>query len=557
MLFFILFFLLLFSNIRSHILIIPYPFYNREYSIKQTKYILSNEFFIDSKINKKVCKKWEFVFNGIVFYRIAERAYDVLSDNRYLSAAFHGLSEFDLSDLSPNSKILYIKNNNNYKNILKDNEYIRYEGLVRPMYRLEEQGVNFAIDIVRKISDYTTFLCQLRLPVINKSVYHDQNWNDVKYDSDCINDDRLYIDSLNKYFKVRVDYLFEKKIIPEVRSINDIKQFRGAVFLFNDFQNYFLEKPIGSQIIYPNEDFLLNNESDEEIDNVNLDVDNNKSINKNIIEKCYAATEFNEMILPTDNSLLLYKKLIESKDFFSSNILNEISKGVFLDKNYDWNSVNFLYIAPLDIQFNISKIFDNENIILQGLLAFVIPMKNSFYKKDNYLIRSFFQDQYAFRLGSQMTYDINRFYKILFYGSWQYYLPCNQIIPAIFENITAYGLSPLYLNGIVSWYELYFSSHLIMKYNENFGLDLGYQYIYKSGDNVIPECENFYLINGDKYKLDYTIWKKFSSSIANLLLLNFYYYFGQLQFDLGIRGLMSGRNIIKIQEYSLRVGMDF
>ena len=156
-----------------------------------------------------------------------------------------------------------------------------------------------------------------------------------------------------------------------------------------------------------------------------------------------------------------------------------------------------------------------------------------------------------------MTYDLNRYYKILFYGSWQYYFPCNQIIPAIFENMTAYGLTPLYLKGKVNWYEWYLSTHLVMKYNDHVGFDLGYQYIYKGGDTIIPECENFYLINGEKHKLNYSSWKQFSTSIANLLGINGYYYCGAFQFDIGMRGLISGQNIIKLQECAIRIGIDF
>lgn len=553
--FFFLFLSLFFSTVQSHILIIPYPYYNREYAINSTKYIAVNQLpIIYNYVPQKAEKRWEFVFNGVGFYRTAERAYDVLSQNKYLAAAFHGRSEFDLSDLSPNSKILYIKNNTDrYKDILKDNEYIKYEGSVKPIYQLEEYGITLAADIVRKLSKNMIFLCQLRLPLINKSIYHDQNWNDIKYSSNAVGDDRVYLDSLNRYFKVRVDYLLEKGMIPEIRSTTDFKKINGAAFFSDNHENYFLEKPYLSEKVYF-EQSLLEDDNAEGIDDKN----SIKKIHHTIAaDNWYAMTEFDQMAMPTTNSLLLYTKLIESNDRSCNGFLNAITQGKFLGKNYNWNTVRMSYVAPLDIQFNITKLFDHENIILQGLCAFVIPIKNTTIMKDNYIGRSFFKDQYALRFGSQMTYDINQYYKLLFYGSWQYYFPGNQIIPAIFENVMAYGLSPLYLQGKVSWYEWYLATHIVIKYNDNAGIDLGYQYIYKAGDTIIPECENFYLINGQTHKLNYLPWKEFSASIANLLGINFYYYCGAFQFDFGMRGLVAGKNIIKLQEFSMRVGIDF
>jgi hypothetical protein len=559
---FFVFFLWL-STLRPHILVIPYPYYNREYAVKSTKSILVNQFPIGFS-DFVVCpeKKWEVVVNGIGFYRLANRAYDMSSNNKYLAAAFHGASHFDLSDLSPNSKILYIKNNSEgYKNLLNDNEYIRYEGFVTPVYDLEDYGVVLALDYIQIVSESVNFLCQLRLPMGNKIIHHENQWNDIKYNDNSFGDDRLYFDSLNKYFRVRSDYLIEKSIIPEIRSVVDFKKIEGATFLVDNYDNYFLEKPC-----FLNRDHSGGNETVENLycdSNSAFDLDcykNNQNLlnKKLIIDQWYAMTEFNEMSIPTKNSLLLYDQLISLNKKLPDAVLQDVTKGAFLGKKYHWNSVIINYIAPLDIQCNITKIFDCQKIIVQGLFALVVPIKNQFtIDEDSYIAKNFFKDQYAFRLGSQITYDWNRYYKFLFYGSWQYYLPDNQIIPAIFENVSAYGLSPLYLKGKVSWHEFYVASHCVIKYNDNIGFDLGYQYIYKSGDSVIPECTHFYLINGEKYKLDYSLWSKFSNSIANLLSFNYYYYYGLFQFDLGIKVLIAGKNVINLKEFSFRVGFDF
>jgi hypothetical protein len=553
LLFFFYIFLFFFCSSNLHILIVPYPYYNREYAIKETKYITVNQlsFFLENDYKGQE-KVWEFVFNGIVFQRTAARAYDLLGNNRYLAAAFHGAAEFDLSDLSPHSRIVYIRNNTDqYKNTLKDNEYIKYEGIVAPQYQLEENGIMLAADLVRKISDYTTFLFQFRLPIINKTVYHNRGWRDINYnyENNIINDDRLYLESLNKYFKVRFDYLSERNMLPDVRSFDDFKKVNGVAFLDYKCEDYFLEKPSNIDIL---------NKYEEKYDQLEKEDDKirSKRINE---EEWYAMTEFNEMSLPTQNAIEFYQLLQNGIIPVSREFMDSVTKGNFFSKQYNWNTYKTNYIAPLDMQFNITKIFPSENIIFQGLFAFVIPIDNRSNNKNsnNYIAKSFFKDQYAFRIGSQITCDFNQYYKILFYGSWQYYFPTDQTIPAIFDGVNAYGLAPLYLKGKISWYEWYLSSHLVMKYNENIGLDLGYQYIYKSGDKIIPECESFYLINGDQQKLNYTKWTEFSSSIANLLSVYLYYYIGYWQLDIGIRGLVGGKNIIKLQEYSLRVGLDF
>lgn len=562
-LYLVVLFLLWVSTSNPHILIVPYPYYNREYAVNSTKYIPVNQLpTVCSDIGIGVKKKWEFVVNGIGFYRLANRGYDISSNNKYLAAAFHGTSQFDLSDLGPNSKILYIKNySEGYKNLLHDNEYIRYEGFVTPVYNLEDYGVTLAVDCIRSISESITFLCQLRLPIGNKIIYHENQWNDIKYTNDNFGDNRLYFDSLNKYFKVRSDYLIEKSVIPEIRSVSDFKRINGATFLFDNYDNYLLEKPcfFNKDHNYQNkiiENFHCDNNFECNLDDYKNH--QNSSNKKLIIDQWYAMTEFNEMSVPTENSLLLYNQLIELNKQLPNNVLQNITKGKFLGKEYHWNSVIINYIAPLDIQCNITKIFDCQKIIAQGLFGLVIPIKNQpMIDEDSYIAKSFFKDQYALRLGSQITYDLNRYYKLLLYGSWQYYFPYDQIIPAIFENISAYGLSPLYLKGEVSWNEFYFASHCVIKYNDNTGFDLGYQYIYKSGDTVIPECTHFYLINGEKYKLDYSVWSKFSNSIANLLSFNYYYYYRFFQFDLGIKGLVAGKNVINFKEFSFRAGFEF
>jgi hypothetical protein len=109
----------------------------------------------------------------------------------------------------------------------------------------------------------------------------------------------------------------------------------------------------------------------------------------------------------------------------------------------------------------------------------------------------------------------------------------------------------------VSWYEWYLAGHFVIKYSNHAGIDLGYQYIYKAGDTVVPECDNFYLINGETYALNYSSWKKFTTSIVNLLVINLYYSCGAFQFDLGMRGVVAGKNSIKMEEFSARVGFDF
>jgi hypothetical protein len=546
---FIVLFFFVFIRSDGHILTIPYPYYNREYAINETKYIALNEYPSRCDVTRYGQEKqWEFITNGVFFRRTANRSYDGLEQNKSLAAAFHGQSDFELSDMSPQTKIMYIKNKNeSYKNILTSDEYVKYEGCVRPRYKLEEYGVTLAFDMVRKLTESNTFAIQVRLPLVNKTIYHDNRWRDIQYKDDCIYDERLYLDSLNQYFKVRMDYVAEHELIPDIRSINDMKNIPGLVCLNNDSSDYFLDKP------YHNEFF--NNDDQFDIEDDDLLLERNQFRDY----QWYAMTAFDESALPTKEAIEFYDLLASNEKRVPSSFFNDVTKGRFFNKNYNWNSIQMNYVAPLDIQGNITKIFNNENIIIQGLFAVVIPMKYGLCvsESNNYLAKSFFNDQYAMRLGSQITYDLNNYYKILCYGSWQYYFPAQQSIPAIFEGVSAYGVSPLYVKGKISWQEWYLATHLVIKYNDHMGVDLGYQYINKSSDTVVPECDTFYAINGDTQKLDYGPWSEFSHSIANLLEIHGYYYIKAWQFDISCRGLFAGKNCINFIETAVRIGIDF
>lgn len=551
MVFFILFSLLSFLSSGAHVMTIPYPYYNREYPIRMTKNIFVNESLFDYHPSF-LGKSWECVCNAVSFMRQADRGFSMYGGNKRLATVFHGSDYFDLSDMYPGSQIMYVDNESSVaKNFLDPYQYIKYEGLVVPQYTMQEYGVNLAADIVKKINERMTFLLQVRLPIVQQNICHESKWNDITFNDTKVHDKRLYLDDLNHYFKARNDYLYENDIIPKLRTIKDLKNQKGIAFLDYDDSDYFLKKECYNlsekeqiddfQVVYSYQDL------------VDLAVTNdNKSIETS---SWYAFTEFDEMSLPTIESLHYYDKIANSRSSKDA-LFYGIVKGTLLNKDFSWSSVTRSYIAPCDIQFNITSLL-TENVIFQGLVSFVLPIQGDIEKNDNYIEKSFFKDSYAIRLGSQLVCDFSKNYKVVGYGSWQYYFPSIQSIPAIFEGVNAFGLNPFYINANVSWYEWYLAGHIVVKYNDHIGIDLGYQYINKSGDNVSPTCNEVCLIDGQSYTLNYAEWSKFSHSVAKLLAISGYYYYNSYQCELGARGVISGNNSMQIKEYFIRVGIDF
>lgn len=554
---YIFFFVLLsglFISIDSHIMIIPFPYYNRDYPINNTKSIALNGFFNQSK-NKFFFDDsvFEFFFTSVFFNRSASRAYDLLSHSKNVSTVFHGKSEFDISDMHYNAQIPYISDAQKiYKDVFSPHQYIRFEGSVCPKYFFEEQGCILGLDIVKKQTETVNFALQIRLPLIRRIINHENNWKDISFEDEKINDERVFLEPHNKYFQVRADYLFEQEYLAEKRGNFDIKNIPGMLFKKENSDSYFLNKIDKESYIKENI-----NELEEETQNIYKSSDNYLIIHRHP-EEYYAVTEFDEYALPTENSLKVYEDLniIVNRSYNPQLYLN-IIKGIYVNKNYSWHSIKTNYLAPCDIQCNIIKLFNKQKIIFHGLVSLVLPIQNNNFDENNYLEKSIFRDQYAFRIGSQISFDINTNYKLVAYGSYQYYFPKMQTIPSIFENQEAYGLLPLYLKGKVSWSEWYFAGHLVVQCNEYFGGNLGYQYIKKLGDSVVPECNAFYSITGEKQLLDYSIWKKFTSSIAQLMLINIFFDWQAWQLNVGLRGLIQGRNIMQLLEYSLQLSFTY
>lgn len=528
---FFLFLAIAFLPVHAHIMIIPYPYYNREYPINTTQCINFNGFQFNNNASLFCQKKYEYLFTTVLFTRTASRGYDIYGKNRNVSAIFHGSSSFELSDLNDNGQTILISNKNNaYKDLLKDYQYIRYEGNVDPEYHLTEKGIMLGFDITSAYKDTINIALQVRLPFISRNIYHQNNWNDIKYTNHAINDTRVTLEPYNKYFQVRSDYLLEKDIINNFRNTNGTTT-SGVFFTTNPSEEYFLEKKS-----YSSNDIYRNNTPFTDTH-----------------ETVFALTEFDDFAKPTPDSLALFEELSAMTEQDNQELYLNTTKGKYLGKNFSWHTIQQNYFAPLDIQCNIERSFFNEKTLFHGLLAFVIPIKSTEQKEDNYLEKSILKDQYAIRIGTQASFDINTYYKLVCYGSWQYNFPMMQTIPAIFDKQTAYGLTPLYLSGKVSWTDIYLAGHLVITYNQYFGGDIGYQYIKKNGDTVVPECSTFYTISGEQKPLNYEPWKKFSTSVANLFSINIYASIYDWQCKTELKTLITGKNIMQIQEFSLQI----
>ena len=92
------------------------------------------------------------------------------------------------------------------------------------------------------------------------------------------------------------------------------------------------------------------------------------------------------------------------------------------------------------------------------------------------------------------------------------------MIPAMFENQTAFGLNPLYLKGKTSWNEWFFAADLVISYNKKYGGYFGYEFFKKTKDHIVPQLTEFQTVSGESYPLNYSAWEKFTDSYANILV---------------------------------------
>lgn len=522
-LYYIILFCFIFEKkITAHIAIIPYPFTNREYPI---------DFFSAKDIFENFLNSFDVLITAVFFNREEFHGFDRKGKSKNISVLFHGDDHFDLSDLSPERKIIMIDASNElYKNKLGPYEYIKYEGKVFPYYKMHENGIVFGCDIATQRNNIT-YAFQARLPIVKKTIENDENWRNIHYaDEAIIFDKRIILEPYNKYFQVRGDYLQEKKIIPSCFRYDQKNS--GILFTDSIEDDYFLKKN-SKEVDF---DYRAINKVSEDYDEI---IDDGSKI--------FAITRFNENAEPTEASIDFFNVLDASIDHHSNEIYQEITKGHYVNRDIALTSISKNYIAPLDLQCNIEKKFFDTSLSLNGLISVVIP----FFKKSacvNYLENAFFDDHFAMRFGSQASYQINQYYKIVGYASWQYNFPKTEMIPAVFENQSAFGLNPLYLKGKTSWSEYFIATDLVISYSKHVGGCVGYEFFKKTGDIVSPEVSEFYTISGEIYSLNYKEWQNFTDSFANIAVFSLYSHFKQLQISAGFKAVLSGKNIMNMRE---------
>lgn len=510
--------LMLFScqTVFTHIAIIPYPYTNREYPL--VKDSITDSF-------------WHISGAAVFFDRFAYQGFNAQGITKNVSTVFHGDDCFDLSDLSPHQKILLIEGskNDSYRSVLNPHEYIRYEGKVIPSYKVSDKGVVLGCDIEKKRSDLT-YKLQLRLPIIQKNIQHDRGWNAIEY-QDAIEDERLYLEPHNKHFQVRADYLTEKGIIShETRGQSATT---GIFFAQEISENYFLEKTSDQR----STDWPITRTLDnDDIDETTL----------------FAVTKFTPAAEPTTESLDFFDQLFDTVETNRGDIFRKTTAGHFLGKNIAWTDINRILLAPLDIQLNAQFSCFQGAGLLSGLLSFVVPLSRPKIT-DNYLENSFSTDHFALRLGSQCSYELCRQYTLVGYGSWQYNIPHEETIQAVFENQAAFGLNPLYIKAKTSWSEWFLAADLVFSYNKDVGGYLGYEFFKKTPDTVSHAMHEFHTVSGEIYPLNYTQWRQFTESAAHLLVFSCYGSLGPFELSLEYKAVITGKNSMNMREGNLKI----
>lgn len=516
------FFIFLFFNTHeAHIAIIPYPYTNREYPL----------------LKRKTEQEKFFSFVAVPFFRYATEGFEQHKNIKNVSCVFHGNDYFEISDLSPEQKILFLESNKNscYKKDLSPFEYMRYEGKAQPYYKISDMGIVLGADVSQN-KDSFSYKLQIRLPLIKREILHERGWSAITY-NDIIEDERLNLENFNKHFFVRTDYLSERGIMPPITRRNSSHE--GITFTEIIPENYFLLKENPQKNMIP----AMTRTKTETYEDIPE-------------QEIFAITKFTENAQPTEDSINFFTVLQETLKIDRNNILKNTTKGNYLGKSIDWGNINTTTFGPFDIQLGLDYPCMKDEALLSGLLSFVVPL-NQKEKVPNYLAYSFFEDHYGVRLGSQFSYAINRYYKVVLYGSWQHNFPRTEMIPAVFENQTAFGLNPLYLKGKTSWNELFFAADLVIAYNKTSGGYLGYEFFKKTNDKITPQLTEFQTVNGEVYPLNYTTWEKFTDSVANILVCSVYTAYKQVNLSIEYKGVITGKNIMNMQEINCKVGYEF
>jgi hypothetical protein len=486
------------------------------------------------------------------FYRRINGSFGSFGENFFnLAYLFHGQSVFELSDLFYGSQMpLILGSYSLINNPLKKHEYTYVEGKVYPNYIFNRSGAVIGIDLFSSISTSKYFAIQARIPFQAIDLTNINGWRNLKEISvDRINDDRVFLQSWDKYFAVRSDFIKENNII--INNESDVKR--------SNFSDDFIlidEKNFDKNIISLHGISSIKNNNNELLKNLN-DTGEKSSLSDSFY---YVVTKLDSNDNVKRGSEVLYENIenimnLKSYQNLAYNLISGYMKnGCF----YDWSNFHNVGFGNLDLQFDFCNYCCESGLIGHILFALVIPVEK-YVEKISYLSIPLDNNQhFAIRIGAQGSYDLFSYFTLVGYASYEYALAKEENFFASFKGAYAFGMQPEVITAKVSWGQAIFSLDAVVNFIENYGFSFGCMYLYKNKDLINNFKEKAQDATGIFNIVDYNYLVECSQRQALKGRATLYTNIKEnFQVEIGVDKILFGKNIGREIDFFGRITYSF
>ena len=229
------------------------------------------------------------------------------------------------------------------------------------------------------------------------------------------------------------------------------------------------------------------------------------------------------------HSLIPYEEFIETiddkpaKTNFNNEFVYNAASGLYKNgyKDY-WSNYCIQGIGDLNLELDYILNFLEDKLIFYGMFGLILPT-GIIENKLNYLSLPLNNNgHYELRLGSQISYDLLSFCKLIFYGSYGYAFPAVESIISSYKGANAFNMQPTKTFVNISWNQVIFSADTIFEISSFFGFTFGYQFFHK-GKDIINPIEEYNYDGVNEYNLlNYEFMESRSKRIANKARGSFY-----------------------------------
>jgi hypothetical protein len=286
------------------------------------------------------------------------------------------------------------------------------------------------------------------------------------------------------------------------------------------------------------------------------------AIDRSTFKNWHVQTSLNGDGIPTEASRLMYNALskIENANYEEKHTINVVSGQLKNGKKTTWEDFELIGQGDLNLEVAFKKSFD-ENFNGSMLIGLVVPTGKI---TEHEATRSYLatpignNGHYEMRLGAQISYDFSNSISGILYGSLSHALSTQEKIIAAFKGTGAFGLQPTWIYADTSWWQMLLSGDIVAEIYNGFGLNFGYQYMFKTEDTINPLQKTAKDATGETEELSFKKVKEYSQRQSHKIkVTGFSQCFENTQFEVGFSAIVGGEDIMKERDIFARVSHAF